>query len=202
MAELVPLAEAARLLGVSVERARQLVVTGQLPGRRFGNAWAVPRAAIASRKHSPGIRGRPLGSMRAWEEIVAGRADLERPGRYRRRAEVVRCDMSRADADALPELIGAMVGGVRGAVELGEHLAIDDSFDLYLSARSFGSLASIVAFGLDASGRVALRVVNDAVWDVIPTGGFAPRDAVALDLLDSGDPRHWIAAEHLTANRG
>jgi hypothetical protein len=33
----------------------------------------------------------------------------------------------------------------------------------------------------------------------IADGGvrLAPRAAVALDLMASADPRHWIAAEHL-----
>jgi hypothetical protein len=45
MSELLPLADAADLLGVSVERVRQLVVGGQLPGQRFGNVWVVPEDA-------------------------------------------------------------------------------------------------------------------------------------------------------------
>jgi hypothetical protein len=32
--------------------------------------------------------------------------------------------------------------------------------------------------------------------------GLAPRSAVALDLMESADPRHWIAAENLVGRRG
>jgi excisionase family DNA binding protein len=202
MSELLPLAEAADLLGVSVERVRQLVVNGQLPAQRFANAWAVPKDAIAARRHSPGVRGRPLGPGRAWEEILAGPIDLQRPGRYQRRANIIRCEMSRADAAALPEMVGGLLGGVRAAIDLGAELAQDDSVDLYLSAKSFQGLEARIAFVPDAAGRVVLRVVNDDSWNLIAEGAVAPRNAVALDLLESGDPRHWIAGEHLVDSDG
>ena len=202
MSELVPLAVAADLLGVSIERVRQLVVGGQLPGQRFANVWVVPKDAIAARRYSPGVRGRPLGPRRAWQEILAGPIDLHRPGRYQRRANIFRCDMSRADADALPEMVGALIGGVRAAIDLGEELALDDIVDLYLPAESFRGLDARIAFVPHAAGRVALRVVDDSAWQLIPKSAVAPRNAVALDLLESGDPRHWIAGEHLVDSNG
>ena len=197
MSELLPLADAADLLGVSVERVRQLVVGGQLPGQRFGNVWVVPKDAVAARRHSPGVRGRPLGPVNAWHEILAGSIDLGHLGRYQRRANIIRCEMSRADADALPEMVGALLGGVRAAIELGEQLADDDSVELYLSATSFAGLDERVAYVPDAAGRIGLRVVDDRAWGLLPKGALAPSAAVALDLLESADPRHWIAADHL-----
>ena len=197
-----PLAAAADLLGVSVERVRQLVVGGQLPGQRFANVWVVPKDAIAARRHSPGVRGRPLGPRRAWQELVAGPIDLQRPGKYQRRANVVRCQMSRADSDSLPEMVGALRSGVRAAIDLGAELAQDDGVDLYLSAKSFHGLEARIAFVPDAAGRVVLRVVDDDAWNLIPDGAVAPRNAVALDLLESGDPRHWIAGKHLVDSDG
>ena len=197
MSDLMPLADAADLLGLSVERVRQLVVAGQLPGQRVAKVWVVPRDAVVARRHSPGAGGRPLGPVHAWQELFSGALDLQRPGRYQRLANLVRCDMSRADSDALPNLVGALVGGVRAAIELGEQLALDDSADLYLSAASFRDLDAQVAFVPNANGRVALRVVDDEAWSLLPGGGVAPPAAVALDLLESGDPRHWIAGEHL-----
>jgi len=197
MSDLLPLADAADLLGLSVERVRQLVVAGQLPGQRVAKVWVVPRDAVVARRHSPGAGGRPLGPVHAWQELLSGALELRRPGRYQRRANLVRCDMSRADSAALPNLVGALVGGVRAAIELGEQLAVDDSVDLYLAAASFRDLDAQVAFVPNAAGRVALRVVDDAAWNLLPEGAVAPKAAVALDLLESGDPRHWIAGEHL-----
>jgi hypothetical protein len=195
--ELVSLAEGSDILGVSVERVRQLVVAGDLPGTRFGNAWAVPREALVARRHSPGSAGRPLSDLHAWHEIVGGEVDLGRPGRYQRRANLVRCDMSKVNVESLPQLFGALVGGVRAAVELGASLSVADSTDLYLPASVFGQLASQVAYVADPLGAVRLRIVDDEAWALIPAGELVPRAAVALDLLDSADPRHWIAAEQL-----
>ena len=202
MSNLLPLADAALLLGVSVERVRRLVVGGQLPGQRLGNVWVVPRDAVVARRHSPGVRGRPLGPVNAWLEILAGSIDLRHSGRYQRRANVVRCEMSRADVAALPEMVGAIPGGVRAAIDLGEQLAPDDNLDMYLSAQSFAGLDARVAYVPDAAGRIALRVVDDRAWELLPKSAGAPRVAVALDLLESGDPRHWISAEHLADSDG
>lgn len=198
--ELLSLSDASRLLGVSVERVRQLVVAGDLPGQRFGNAWAVPREALIARRHHAGPGGRPLNPVRAWRELLAGDVDLGRPGRYQRRAKVVRCEMSRADVDALSAAIGALEGSVRAAIALGSPLVASDERNLYLSLRAFGELASEVPVVLDPLGPVRLRVVDDDAWALIPLGNLVPRGAIALDLLDSGDPRHWVAAEALLAD--
>jgi hypothetical protein len=182
--DLVSLADASSILGVSSERVRQLVVAGDLPAQRFGNAWAVPMDAIVARRHSARSGGRPLGAVRAWRELVDGDIDLGRPGRYQRRAEVVRCEMGEADFESLPGAVGALM----------------DDRDLYLSRSAFGQLDSLVAAVPDPLGEIRLRVVDDDAWGIIAGGEFAPRGAVVLDLLDSADPRHWIAAEGLVAD--
>lgn len=198
--DLVSLADASSILGVSSERVRQLVVAGDLPAQRFGNAWAVPLDAIVARRHSARSGGRPLGAARAWREIVDGEIDLGRPGRYQRRAEIVRCEMSQADFESLPRAVGALMSGVRAAIELGASLIASDDHDLYLSRRAFDQLVSLVAAVPDSLGQIRLRVVDDDAWEIMSGGEFAPRGAVALDLLDSADPRHWIAAEGLVAD--
>jgi hypothetical protein len=195
--ELLSLTDASGVLGLSVERVRQLVVAGDLPGRRFGNAWAVPRDALIARQHSPGSGGRPLSATRAWREIAAGTVDLGRAGRYQRRAHLVRGHMTRADVASLPRRLGALVGGVDAAVEHGATLGPSDGSDLYLPDAVFEQLGSRVAFVADPLGAVRLRVVDDEAWTLVPAGRLAPPAAVALDLLDSADPRHWIAAEQL-----
>jgi hypothetical protein len=110
--------------------------------------------------------------------------------------------MSRADVAAIPQIVDAFIGGVGAAIELGEQLPGDARVDLYLSASSLGKLDESVAYIPDPSGPVALRVVDDSAWQHIPKQRLAPRAAVALDLLESSDPRHWIAAEHLISSNG
>ena len=93
--DLVSLNDAAQVLGVSAERVRQLVVAGDLPGVRFGNAWAVPRSALVARQGQEPRRGRPLGVRRAWEAIAAGDVDLDEVGKYRNRAVSSTCPRSK-----------------------------------------------------------------------------------------------------------
>ncbi len=198
--QLISLADASRLLVVSPERVRQLVVAGDLPAQRFGNAWAVPRDAVIARRHAVHRGGRPLGARRAWGEIISGDVDLTRPGRYLRRASVLRCEISSADIEALPQIAGAMLSGVRAAIELGAPLLAADEHDLYIEHGRLEDLQRNVAMVADPLGRVRLRIVDDAVWEAISQHAHAPAGAVALDLLDSADPRHWIAAERLVVD--
>jgi len=210
VADLVSLEDASLLIGISVERVRQLVVRGDLPGVRFGNAWAVPRASVMARRHQGGHRGRPLSAGRAWAEILGGPIRLENVGRYRNRAASSRYGMSPADAEYLVEAGVALRSGVAAAVSWGELLAADVShvshIDLYVSEASHRRMAELVAMVADPLGPVVVRVLSDEIWpDVVAASDesrSAPALAVALDLMDSGDPRHWIAGEHLASAHG
>ena len=211
VSDLVSLADASQLLGVSSERVRQLVVAGDLPGVRFGNAWAVPRDAVAARRQVSNRRGRPLGERRAWQAIGSGSVDLSNVSRYRNRGVVERYSMSAADAAYLVSDLGAVESGVAGAVFHGELLQAEGAeLDLYVSQRVHELLASVVAAVADPLGSFVLRVVSDEAWPEVevlaskPDGGrlVAPAAAVALDLMDSGDARHWVAAENLVHAHG
>jgi len=206
-AQLVSLAEAGRLLGVSPERVRQLVVAGDLAGVRFGNAWAVPVDAVFARRQRASRRGRPLGPRRAWEEIVAGRVDLDDPGRYRARADPTRYDMTKGDTDHLVNGDGILVSGLAAARDYGQLVgASSGPVDLYLAEPTKDALSGVVAAGPNPLGSVVLRVVPAREWAFLDERlsaerrgrpPLAPRAAVALDLMESGDPRHWTAAEAL-----
>lgn len=39
-------AEAAQLLGVTDSRVRQLLISGELPGEKFGSTWAIKKADV------------------------------------------------------------------------------------------------------------------------------------------------------------
>jgi len=210
--DLFSLADASVLLGVSSERVRQLVVAGDLPGVRFGNAWAVPRDSIDARRQVSNRRGRPLSARRAWESIAAGDVDLSNVSRYRNRGEVHRYEMSAADLAFVSGHDGALVSGAVAAIDFGELLQAEGAeSDLYVSASLHDELRSLVAAVPDQLGGVVLRVVPDDVWSFaegVAVGvsearvRVAPRAAVALDLIESGDPRHWVAAENLIEARG
>ena len=201
---------ASQLLGVSPERVRQLVAAGDLPGVRFGNAWAVPRDAVSARRHVSNRRGRPLGAKRAWAAIIAGQVDLSNSSRFRNRGEAHRYSMSAADADHLVGDVGAALSGVDAAVHFGEQLSPGSGeVSLYVSAQMHSALDSLVVAVSDPLGSVVLRVVGDDLWPVVVEASLGrnasplvvPRAAAALDLMESGDPRHWVAAENLVRNR-
>lgn len=210
--DLLSLADASAVLGVSSERVRQLVVAGDLPGVRFGNAWAVPRDSIDARRLVSNRRGRPLSHRRAWESIAAGEVDLSNVSRYRNRGKVNRYEMSAADLAFVSEQEQAMVSGAVAANAFGERLqAVDAEADLYVSASLHSELGSLIAAVPDQLGGVILRVVPDDVWphaegvasvQAEARDRLAPHAAVALDLMESGDPRHSVAAERLIQARG
>jgi excisionase family DNA binding protein len=208
--DLVSLADASVLLGVSSERVRQLVIAGDLPGVRFGNAWAVPRESVDARRRASNRRGRPLNAARAWESIVDGSVDLSNVSRYRNRGEPHRYAMSGADIVYLSGHDGVIVSGVAAAVEHAEPLqVVTGDADLYVSVKVYEQLESLIAVVPDPLGAVVIQVIPADVWDGVinaaePSSGrvFAPRAAVALDLMESGDPRHWVAAENLNESHG
>jgi excisionase family DNA binding protein len=209
--DLVSLSEAAQVLGVSPERVRQLVVAGDLPGVRFGNAWAVPRVSLVVRRSQRPRRGRPFGARRAWEKIVVGDVDLDDVGRFRNRAVVHRYEVSGSDAEFLASHDAVAVSGVAAAIEMGEPLAVAArGMELYMAESFHEHLGSVVALVIDPLGDLTVRVVVDGAWDLVmgasqvADGGvrLVPRGAVALDLMGSADPRHWIAAQHLLDAHG
>lgn len=61
----VPVAMAARHLGLSDRRVRQLIESGALPARRMGHALLVPASAVASMKVHQSRRRRPLSPRSA-----------------------------------------------------------------------------------------------------------------------------------------
>ncbi|MGH3248449.1 MAG: helix-turn-helix domain-containing protein [Trebonia sp.] len=67
--------EAAERLGISVPRVRQLLMSGDLAGRRLGRVWLVSAESVARmRERGARLPGRPLGPRRAWAllDLLAG----------------------------------------------------------------------------------------------------------------------------------
>ena len=58
--------EAAKRLGVSVRRVRQLIEQGDLPASRIGKAWAIDSEAIDRRLSGGSPPGRPYSAQSSW----------------------------------------------------------------------------------------------------------------------------------------
>jgi excisionase family DNA binding protein len=68
--------EAADILGVSMQRVRQMIHAGQIDARRSSAGWLIPADAVADGKRLH--RGRPPKSQTAWSAValLAAAADL------------------------------------------------------------------------------------------------------------------------------
>lgn len=166
----------------------------------------MPRDAVVARRHQANRRGRPLQAGRAWREIIAGQVDLSSIGRYRERAAVHRYHLGAGDLAHVTADPHVCRSGVTAAIELGQLLSAGDASDeFYLPASTAARMLRDIAAVEDPLGLFVLRIVKDDLWpslDEPPAAAgsrLAPAAAVALDLMESGDPRHWIAAEALIA---
>jgi len=96
----VELAEAARMMGVSAVRARQMAREGRLRARRVGGRWLVDAASLPSAPR----RGRPMSVRIAWalvELSAGGAAEWVEP----RESYRLRRALDRLVADDEPEML-------------------------------------------------------------------------------------------------
>lgn len=211
-------AEAAAELGVSPRRVRQMLADGVLGGEHVGRAWVIDARQMRQVESRRAEVGRPWSPMSAW--AVLALADGEEPdlspvarSRARKRlAQGLDCVAdrlrSRADRrwfyahpgvlDRLGESSQAVRSGISAAVEHGADLVIGDGFEGYVRAGDIGEFVS--RFGLDDQAdrpNVLLRVVSDAAWPFRPGQRSAGRAVVAVDLLESDEPRARRAGAEL-----
>ena len=210
--------EAAAELGVSPRRVRQMLADGVLVGDRVGRAWVLDSGQL----HQAGRRrpevGRPWSAASAW--AVLAMADREKPilspverSRARKRlAEGLESVAGRLGAradrrsfyahpsvlDRLVDVPGVVRSGISAASAHGVDLLVGHEFEAYVRAGALDSLVS--QYGLDSDGarpNVLLRVIDDVVWPFQPGQGSAGRAVVAMDLLESDDPRTQRAGAEL-----
>lgn len=96
----VDVAEAARMMGVSAVRARQLAREGRLRARRVGGRWLIDGTSLPSAPR----RGRPMSPRIAWALVeigAGGAADWVDP----RESYRLRRALDRLVADSEPELL-------------------------------------------------------------------------------------------------
>jgi len=98
----------------------------------------------------------------------------------------------------LGEAPEAVRSGMSAVVEHGVDLVVGDGFEGYVRA---GDVDKVVSrFGLDdqaARPNMLLRVVSDAAWPFRPGQRWAGRAVVAVDLIESNEPRARRAGAEL-----
>jgi excisionase family DNA binding protein len=177
--------DAAERLGIGEPRVRQLLVSGDIAGRRLGRMWMVSAESVGQLQQRNRPPGRPLGPRRAWGllDLLAGgealwlppsarsqlKARLRRlaeagPDQWRAalrgRNEVVRCQ---AHPAAIPRLLS--YGGVLPA---GLGVLVCRRFDLTVIPRDIDQAYVDPALWPDISPALAIRTAGPRGTEIAP----------------------------------
>ena len=201
-------AEAAGRLHVSQRQIQRLIRSGEVPARRTaGEAWVLDALAVNSLARSRPSRGRPWSTEVAWGALwmLSGleaawlddrtRSRLSRRlggmdsaavvHACRRRADVLRCRVSRSFLDDLRNTL--VPSGTSTAEQFG--LAGDTTrVEGYCGVAAWSGIRSTFHLAEDARGNATIRVTTFA--DVLAGGGLTmPKAVVAADLAESYEAR-------------
>ncbi len=205
-------AQAARRLGVTQAMVRHLIATGELPAERIGGrTWIVSRDAVERRADQGPQGGRRFSPANAWAILymLAGEPVewIDQPNRWRLRrylaSHLPSADRARfanrgrpTRYRAHPSLLAAvrsdpdlMLTGASGAS--GRRLGLvggAGEVDAYVAEARLDAVVRRHHLRPSADPNVTLRAVQQftAEW---PPDRLAPATAIALDLLDSPEPR-------------
>jgi len=218
-------AQAAQVLGVSANQVRQLIATGELEAVKAGPAWMIPQRAVTSRQDTGWGAGRRLAPVNAWALLLLADGEevpwLPRRTRWRLRhyLDVHRLveirsrlvDRGRpSDYRVHPSLLDGlrddpalMLTGVTGA--MARRLGLvggAGSVDAYVGGADLDRVVDHHHLR-ESSGdpNVTLRLVPPIgiAW---PPAHIAPVSAIALDLLESTEPRARHVGTELLAGLG
>jgi len=203
-------AQVAQRLGISVSRVNKLVRSGGLRSSHLGAITVIPEADVERRRALPPGDGRRLTPPNAWGILAMASGEhapwLSPDTRYRLRGLLRRNgldDLRARLADrgvprgfrAHRSLLGRIrldddltLTGHTAAAELRLGLLAGDSIDAYVAHDALAKVVKRYGLQESQSPNVVLRVVPWAAasW---PLARIAPKAAVALDLLESEDPR-------------
>ncbi len=199
------------MLSVSVARVRDLVARRELPAIKLGREWLIEKAAVEHRIALEPRAGRRFTPARAWGLLYL--ADgmmpdwLSPQDRWRLssfiprlRAGDLRAQLvARARArpfrahpgllDGLRSDEALMMTGISASAPLRLGLiGGDDSVEAYVSENALEDIARRHYLRPADDVNVVLRVAPSFGW-TWPALRVAPSAAVALDLLDSPEPR-------------
>ena len=213
--------EAAHRLGVNESRVRQLLVSGDLVGRRVGREWLVDADDVARLQGQERRSGRPLGPKRAWgllDLLVGGNAawlsyaersqvrsylsHLGEPDAaqwraiLRGRSDLIRAEAHPAALSRLLEVPAVLPAGPSEAANRGLDLvAIDGRVaEVYIEPAQWPAIAQELAIRESERAANLLVRLPQRIW---PFGGSdaVPDAVLAADLLESPEPRSARAGE-------
>jgi len=199
--------EAARALGISVQRVRVLARAGRLPAGKVGHRWVVERLPPGDRERRS---GRPLSSDSAWAALalISGlrprwihASSVSRLRRRLQNAEWTLRELERSQARAKVERLrflpsdlakiraegGLVLTGLSALTSEFDIVEVHDRIDAYVNAGKLKSLKQRYRPDPGApEANVTLRVPNRSWILAFPR---APGAVVAADLLEDQDAR-------------
>lgn len=211
-----PASDAARMLGLSLQRVRALVAEGELPGQKVAGRWFVDRSAVERRIRDPKLSGRPYSPAHAWGLIALAEGEqprwLDASNRSRLRRLLREHELQdilpslarrgrrlelRAHASDLPRIeaeADVVRSGVSAASDHRLEIVAPGVLEAYVPARRLLQLERRYRLKPSADANVILHVV-DGPWPFASDQRVAPRLAAVLDLLDDDDERSRRAAQ-------
>jgi excisionase family DNA binding protein len=206
--------DAAQRLGLSESRIRQLLIAGDLNGRRIGRAWLVDSEDVARLQGQQRRSGRPVGPKRAWaiaDLLSGGRAPwLSYSERSQVRSYAARLEEPSPDewrsilrgrsklrpVRAHPAAV-ARLGQFDHVLLAGPAEAVRRGFDLvavgeprpefYMPISEWGHIARSLALQPSHDANLIIRHPL-MVWPFEDRDAI-PDAAIAADLLHSAEPR-------------
>lgn len=210
-----PVADAARKLGLSVQRVRALLGDGELRGQKVGGRWLVDRTAVDRRIRDSRLTGRPYSPAHAWGLIALAEGNdprwLDASNRSRLRRQLRDQDLQdvipflarrghrlalRAHAsdlrriEAEPDVVRS---GVSAASEHGLEIVAPGVLEAYVPVGRLSPLERRYRLKPSADPNLILHVI-DGPWPFADDQRVAPKLAAVLDLLDHDDERSRRAA--------
>lgn len=210
-----PASDAARLLGLSLQRVRALIAEGDLPGQKVAGRWFVDRSAVERRVRDPKLAGRPYSPAHAWGLIALAEGDnpkwLDASNRSRlrrllreqdiqdilpslarrgRRLELRAHGSDLARIESEPDVVRS---GVSAASEYRLEIVAPGVLEAYVPAGRLSQLERRYRLKPSAEPNLILHVI-DGPWPFASDQRVVPRLAAVLDLLDHDDERSRRAA--------
>lgn len=206
--------DAAQRLAVSESRVRQLLIAGDLNGRRIGRAWLVDAHDVARLQGQQRRSGRPVGPKRAWAiiDLLSGgsapwlsysersqvrsyAAGLDEPnadgwrGILRGRSELRPVQAHPAAVARLGQFDHVLFAGPAEAVRRGFDLiaAGEPRPEIYMPVKEWGHIALSLALQPSHDGNLVIHHPM-LVWP-FEGSDVVPDAAIAADLLHSAEPR-------------
>ncbi|GAA1541984.1 helix-turn-helix domain-containing protein [Kribbella lupini] len=217
--------EAAHTLGIGQRRVRRLAADGTLRGHRFGGVWHVDRDDVTRRQAATPTRGRPWSERISWGALwlLSGltpdwlgdseKSRLRKRLRettpeslalaVRRRAHVEHCRILPAYLETVTKEQGVAAAGLSAAESAGADILSMDLAELYCDRRTREQLFTRYALTTTSSSpNLTVRTIEDPalVQALLASGTTMPDAVVAVDLIESTDPRTTHAGTELAAH--